>query len=200
MTKQKYFLLRKLKFGPCNLPALLLLFTLLSACDEYRIRDLTSKIKPTNPILPDSSIIIEVNHIRVFETYKNRNVIIDHDHMGFEINFTLQNNSDSTFYAVIERLNSQIKGVFNYRGTRDTLHFITSAYRDTLTVSSNSTISNSLGTDIYFFEDLFDEKQDYTNDMVELINSVKLFYQGHKSIVPILFSDNLKSCARSTRY
>jgi len=199
MTTEKCFFLKNLKFRARNLSVLLLLFILLSACGEYRVKDLTSKIKPTNPIPPYSSIIMEVNEIWLFEADKNRRVFISHDFITIGIHFSIINKSDQPFNAIIERLNSQIKGVFNYRGTIDTLHFITDPYRDTISVNSHSNLSTSLGSDVYFFDELFEKKKDYTSDMIEVLNSLHIFYDSDTTSISMVYSEDLKVYGKSTK-
>ncbi len=170
-----------------------------TSCKEYSIVNLTDQVQFQNvpklsPLYP-----IEVKEIWIHGADKDRNFEMIPDLIVIELKMTIANHSNELLEMNIEMHNSDIKGVFNFRGTQDTLHFNTNAVQESVVVKPNESNTILLGNSIYDFEGLFEEKKDYTHDMVKVLESIQLYLVTENIVTPIGFSNVLKVYGKSKK-
>jgi len=169
------------------------------ACDEYSVVNLTENLKLSEQPKSNLPFNLVIYEVWIHGADKDRNFEMDHDNITIGLKLKVTNHTDQTIGMNIEMVDSDIKGVFNFKGFIDTLQFSTELFQDSLFFPPKSTEAISVANSLYDFEGLFEKRKDYTTDMTKLLSNCHFYFQVNQKIIPIEFSNSLQVFGRSKK-
>jgi hypothetical protein len=143
---------------------------------EKEVKDLT---KLTNFEIHDyvsDSVFYFIENIILWETDKRRNgIAISPDEIGIQINLTIINETSNRLKFYIREqddLCTSFIYCFIEGKSNDSIIFVNHFVDNTFIVEEKNKYKITLSSDFFNFESLFSSKEDYTSDMVDLLDSI----------------------------
>ena len=182
---------------------LIMLFINSSCKNEPRMvfKDITNQVNTSNHISPISEpLLFSIDTIIILEADKNRNgLIISHDNTSLGVVMSVKNNTDSSIKIIAREdgklLHSNFLGYIHLNMKLDSFSLVNYSIPDSITLKPYNTYSVKLWSSFYDFEKLFQKKEDYTQDMIHLLDD--MYFKYHRiddtndSIHQISFSLNI---------
>lgn len=182
------------KIGVTSIICFCLCLSILSSCihltAEKEIKDLTkfTNFKLSND--ESDSVMFSVENIILWETDKKRNgIAISHDEIVIQIDLIITNETSKRLKFYIREQDDDLCNSLVYcfiEGRfHDSIIFVNHFVDNTFIVEGKNKYKITLSSDFYSFESLFSSKEDYTSDMVELLDSIyfKFFPCNSSSII-----------------
>jgi hypothetical protein len=162
---------------------IILFLTSTLSCErkaQRRVEDLSNKVSFRQvDIDKNNALTIIVKSIFIYETDKRRNgLVINPDNIEVAVEISIKNNSLKEIIiptSFSKDINStRFYGCFNEG--KDCFKLIDLSLPDSLTIRAGNFLDISLGSMYYDFESLFGRKDDYTKDMIGLIDDLQFKY------------------------
>ncbi len=166
---------------------------LIFGCETYKFVDLADDFhRPKNEDLLTQTIEFTIDTVLIRHT---KGDLLDepniyHQNLNIGLKITVINSSSD---AIEIQLNHSDEGVYAFLSSyRDTLKFTTGTTPSSLSIKPCEKVKFSMGNQLYNFRALFGKKKDYSNDMLRLIERLRLVYKDDQRSSSINFREDVQ--------
>jgi len=173
--------------------AILFLIVVSIGCEEYKYVDLTKEFNRNIDTPEESnaiSFLIDTLMIRHTLDQTGEEPQVYHQNLNIGLKISAKNNTKAPFQVYLNHSNYGVNTLLP--NTNDTLRFTTGTNPSILSVKPGQTIKISLGSELYDFYGLFPKQEDYSEDMLKLIEKLRFIYSGDNGDFPLRFVTNTR--------
>ncbi len=161
-----------------------------------KAEDLSNKVTFNKTLsYKKDSLEFRVQRVFLYEPDKRRNgLVLNPDNTSLTIEINIKNNSTKDIRLPLK----YNKGIFSTRfygcfsESRDCFELVDFSLPMSLMIERHSNINLSLGSLYFDFESLFGLKDDYTNDMLKLIEGLSIKYYNNDNLIVFLPDEDTK--------
>lgn len=167
-----------------NYKIILIISILFNSCGhnvKYLERtDYTGKIYFKEFICENyDNLNITIEEVMIVNTQKDTFLYTSHTDLGLYIKLCVKNESDKTLeFLIDDGINNPayFKWGFQYKNKRDTVEFYSKNLDSKNYIKADDSLIFQLTAPFYGFKKLFKDKEDYSEDMLDLISQLNLTY------------------------